>query len=152
MRNNCIKRQSILPRIDGIQRDIGKLNDLASLSLEEFSTEDNFIKAQFYLRRALEGVFHIGTHILSRMPGGRATEYKEIAVKLGVMSIVPVEFANNQLKNMAGYRNRLTHFYADVQPEEIYHIIQRHSSDFDIFLKHIREVLETPAKFNLTVE
>lgn len=59
MKKDVIKSQAIIPRIDGIQRDIEKLKVLGALSLVEFSEEDNFVKAQFYLRRALEGVFHL---------------------------------------------------------------------------------------------
>jgi len=147
-----IKSQSIIPRIDGIQRDVEKLKALGELSLAEFSNEDNFIKAQFYLRRALEGVFHIGAHILSRIPGGRATEYKTIALKLGEVGIVEKSFAENNLKAMAGYRNRLTHFYADVTPEEIHKIIRENLSDFSTFLKAVKELLAGPDKFNLVVE
>jgi uncharacterized protein YutE (UPF0331/DUF86 family) len=147
-----IKRQSIIPRIDGIQRDVERLKRLGELPILEFSSEDNFIKAQFYLRRALEGVFHIGAHVLSRIPGGRATEYKEIALRLGEMGIVPQPFAEKNLKAMAGYRNRLTHFYADVKPEEIHKIIRENLGDFEVFLKEIKELLSNPAKFNLAIE
>lgn len=152
MVKQAIKSQSIIPRIDGIQRDIEKLKTLGKSSLEEFSYEDNFIKAQFYLRRALEGVFHIGAHILSRVPGGRATEYKSIALKLGDIGIVNKGFANNNLRTMAGYRNKLTHFYSDVTPKEIYVIIQEKLQDFDTFLTNIKELLSNPDKYNLIVE
>lgn len=149
---NSIKRQAIIPRIDGIQRDIGKLKQLGDMNFGEFSKEDNFIKAQFFMRQALEGIFHIGSHILSRIPGGRATEYKEIAQKLGEVGIVEREFAETKLKNMAGYRNRLTHFYASVRPEEIYRIIKEDMSDFDHFLEQIKSLVKDPGKFNLGVE
>lgn len=152
MVKNSIKRQSIIPRVDGIQRDIEKLEALSKLSLEEFSQEDNFIKSQFYLRRALEGVFHIGSHILSRIPGARSTEYKEIALNLGKYEIVEKTFSENNLKAMAGYRNRLTHFYADVTPEEISNILKNNLIDFDTFLKSIKLLLIDPEKFNLKLD
>lgn len=147
-----IKSQSIIPRIDGIQRDVGKLKELGKLAPTEFAKEDNFIKAQFYLRQALEGVFHIGSHILSRIPGGRATEYKEIALKLGELGIVDKNFAQTKLKNMAGFRNRLTHFYAEIAPEEIYKIIQENLDDFGRFLDVIRLLMKNPQEFNLQIE
>jgi uncharacterized protein YutE (UPF0331/DUF86 family) len=147
-----IKSQAIIPRIDGIQNDLQKLNLLAKLSPDEFAIEDNFVKAQFYLRRALEGVFHIGSHILSRIPGGRATGYKEIAIKLGEFNIVEKTFANGNLKKMAGYRNRLTHYYSNITPEEIHKIIKESVADFDIFLHSVKNLLQHPEKFNLKVE
>jgi len=147
-----IKSQSIISRLDGIQNDLGKLEDLGKLSFSLFSQEDNFIKAQFYLRRALEGVFHIGSHILSRLPGGRATEYKEVALKLGELGIVDKTFSQTKLKAMAGYRNRLTHFYADITTEEIHGIIKDNLKDFATFLMSVKKLMKNPEKFNLQVE
>mgnify|MGYP001563735279 FL=1 len=74
---SAIKLQAILPRLDGIAKDVAKLKKMQRISLAEFEKdEDKFGLVQYYLRQALEGVFHIGSHILSRLPGGRATEYK----------------------------------------------------------------------------
>ena len=147
-----IKSQSIIPRLDGIARDRLMLQELGELPDGEFAKEENFVRAQFYLRRALEGVFHIGSHILSRIPGGRVTEYKAIALKLGELGIVPREFANKGLKAMAGYRNRLTHFYADVTPAELQRTLRNGLGDIDTFAAAIKTLLEHPGRFGLSVE
>ena len=149
-----IKTQSIVPRIDGIGKDMKKLQQLASITKEEFcdTEKDYFDVAKSRLHEALEGVFHIGAHILSRLEGGRTTEYKEIAKKLGDFSIVPRDFADGALARMAGYRNRIVHFYAEVTPEEIYKTIHNDLGDFDIFLKAIKNILEHPEKFGLEIE
>ena len=131
---------------------MSKLEALNKLPFSEFALEDNFIKAQFYLRQALEGIFLIGSHILARLPGGRATEYKEVALKLGELGIIDKDFAQTKLKNMAGYRNRLTHFYAEITAEEIYKIIQENLDDVRIFLEAIKTLMKNPQKFNLQVE
>lgn len=52
---------------------------------------------------------------------------------------------------MAGYRNRLTHFYADITPQELYEILQKNLCDFEYFLKAIKQLLTNPGKFNLTI-
>jgi len=104
------------------------------------------------LHRALEGVFNISTHILSRIPGGQATQYKEIALKMGEHGIVEKEFAQTKLVEMAKYRNRLVHFYAEIKPEELHQIIQNDLSDFDVFLAAIKSLLANPNKFGLTIE
>ncbi|MEJ2307556.1 MAG: DUF86 domain-containing protein, partial [candidate division WOR-3 bacterium] len=114
--------------------------------------EDNFALSQFYLRRALEGVFHIGNHLLSRLSGGRSTQYKEIAKALGEKGIVDRSFAENNLVKMAGYRNRLTHFYADISPEELYKVLNNDLGDFDFLLTAIKELLQNPEKYNLELE
>ena len=152
MSENTLKSQSILPRIDGIQKDLVRLERLSKLSESEFAEETNFILSQFFLREALEGVFHIGSHILSRLPGGRTTQYKEIALKLGEFGVVDKKFAETSLKDMAGYRNRLTHFYADITPVEIQRILKENLKDFSTFLVSVKAILENPAKLNLTLE
>lgn len=148
-----LKRQSLIPRMDGILRDVELLRKLSAYPLKQFAGEDyHFDVAKLHLREALEGVFHIGTHILSRLNGGRGTEYKDIARKLGELGIVEKEFANSALARMAGYRNRLTHFYAEIKPQELYDILQRDLGDFDIFLHAVKNVLEHPERFGLKVE
>ena len=151
--HKTIKKQSIIPRIDGIEKDIGKLRKLGQISISDFKQdEEKFDLAKYYLRDALEGVFHIASHILSRIPGSRATEYKELALKLGEAGIVPQDFTESSLKEMAGYRNRLTHFYAQITSTEIYKIIQEDLDDIDIFLDHIKILLKDSEKFDLTLE
>lgn len=53
-----------------------------------------------------------------------------------------MNFTKNKLYEMAGYRNRLTHFYFEVTPKEMYKIIQNNLGDFDKFLKYIKKILE----------
>ncbi|MBI3335365.1 MAG: DUF86 domain-containing protein [Candidatus Portnoybacteria bacterium] len=125
---------------------------MENFTLEEFSKEDNFDRAQFYLRRALEGVFHIGAHILSRKEGGRVTEYKEIARRLGELGIIKKSFAEGPLTQMAKYRNRLTHFYADILPQELHTILQHNLGDTETFLRAIKELIHNPEKFGLTIK
>lgn len=154
MKKLPIKTQSIVPRIDGIMKDIAKLRQIAELPFEEFSdnTKDHFDVAKLRLREALEGVFNIGSHILSRLNGGRSREFKEIAKKLGEYGVVESSFAENSLVRMAGYRNRLTHGYADIDYSELYKILKNNLGDFDIFLAAVKKVLEHPEKFGLEVE
>lgn len=148
-----LKRQSLIPRMDGILRDVELLQEFSTYPFEKFTGEDyHFDVAKLHLREALEGVFHIGTHILARLNGGRGTDYKDIARKLGEFGIVEKNFANAALTRMAGYRNRLTHFYAQIKPQELYDILQHNLDDFNTFLRAVKNVLEHPEQFGLEVE
>lgn len=151
MTSGYLQRESIEPRIDGIQKDVSLLRKFAGLTFTEFNTDVILDRTQLHLRLVLEGIFNIGSHIVSRIPGGRATEYKEIARKLGEVGIVSKEFAENTLVPMAGYRNRLTHFYAEITPDELYKIIGERLGDVDEFLHSVKAVLEQPEKFGLMV-
>lgn len=150
--SNIIEKDIVIKRINGIQQELSELGKLGSLEFEEFSKGDGFKLAQFHLHRALEGVFNISTHLLSRLPGSQATTYKEIAIKLGEVGIIDKEFANHRLALMAKYRNRLVHFYADIGEKEIYNIIQNDLGDFNVFLSAVKRVLQDPDKFGLKTD
>ena len=147
-----VEKDTVLKRVNGIQMELSELQKLGALPYDKFLDGKGFELSQYHLHRALEGVFNIAAHILSRLPGGQATKYAEMAQKLGEFGIIDKNFAVTKLTEMAKYRNRLVHFYAVITSEEIYEILQNNLSDFDIFLAAIKEVLEHPEKFNLAVE
>lgn len=147
-----VLREAILPRIDGIHKNLKKLAELGKLPLAEFSIGDPYDLAQHHLRLALEGIFHISSHILSRLPGGRAVEYKEIAKKMGEAGLVPNDFAIKSLVKMAGLRNILVHNYSEIVPKRLQSIVKNHLQDIDLFLTHIKSFLKNPQKFGLKVE
>ena len=149
---NILQRESIEPRLDEIEKELVLLHEFAKMPLESFKSDVVIDRTHLHLRFALEGIFHIGSHILSRTPGGRFTEYKEIARKLGEIGIVDKIFAEQILVKMAGYRNRLTHFYAEVTPEELYRILNTHLSDIATFVEAIKCLLKNPKKFGFTLE
>lgn len=152
MRALAIEKDVILKRMNGIEAELAALKELAKLPFEEFKQQKGFELGQYHLHRALEGVFNISAHILSRIPGGMATKYRDMARNLGKFKIVDKQFADTKLTEMANYRNRLVHFYAEVTPEEIYKVLQKDLGDFDIFFAAVKKVLEHPEKFGLEVE
>ncbi|MEN2984391.1 MAG: HepT-like ribonuclease domain-containing protein [Dictyoglomaceae bacterium] len=81
----------------------------------------------------------------------RTSTYKEIALALAKENIIPENFVKEKLVKMAGYRNRLIHFYSEVSLEELYSIIQNNIKDFEEFLKYIKELLENPEKFGFKI-
>lgn len=147
-----IERDTVLKRVNGIEQEVAELHALATASYDAFAEGTGYKLAQYHLHRALEGVFNIGSHLLSRFPGGDATTYAEIARKLGERGVVDRAFADETLVKMAKYRNRLVHFYAEVTPEELYEVITKHMGDFDTFLSGVKRVLEMPHEYGVTVE
>src|SRR3990172_9952062 len=69
-----------------------------------------YLCAVIYLRKSLEAVFDIGRHILAKTYGFREIEYKAIARELGNRGVIS-EGLSEVLIQMAGYRNRMVHFY-----------------------------------------
>lgn len=137
MRKLPLNKDLIVSRLEEIRKDIEELKVFTEMNIEEFKKGKNFAIAEHYLRRGLEAIFDIGSHILSRIPGAKATTYKEIAINLGKYKILPESFAKETLTKMAGYRNRLTHFYFEIGEQELLEIIKNHLSDLEEFCKYI---------------
>lgn len=137
MKKVSINQEVIKSKLKEIRDDLMKLEDFKKISLEEYKSGHNFAASEHYLRRALEAMLEIGTHILSRLPGAKPHTYKDIPKLLGEYKVVPSEFAQGQLIKMAGYRNRLIHFYAEIDNEELYNIIQNDLPDLEKFCRHI---------------
>lgn len=152
MNLNAIDKDVIVKRINGILKDLAELKLLQDTPLDEFKNGTGHKLAEYHLHRALEGVFNISSHILSRLPGGEATKYREIAGKLGEFGIVEKKFAEEKLIPMAKYRNRLVHFYAEITEQELYDILHNNLDDFNVFLAGIKLLLEHPEKYNLLIE
>jgi len=92
MKKIPLRKDLILSRLEEIEKDIDELNFYKGISIEEFKKGKNYPICEHYLRRALEAIFDIGNHIISRIPKARAKTYKEIALELGKFKIIPEEF------------------------------------------------------------
>ena len=86
-----------------------------------FADRRNIWAAESCLRRSLEALLDIGRHILAKGFGVGVSEYKEIATRLNQYGVLSVEEAD-LLHTMAGYRNRMVHFYHEITPNELYSI------------------------------
>ena len=142
MKHLKIKKDIILDRISIIEDSLRRLENLKSLTFNKFLDGENFAIAEHYLRYALEATFDICAHVLSRIPGARVEEYKQMAVEMGRQKVVPMDFAEENLYKMAGYRNRLTHFYFEISPKEMREIIQNKLGDFKILLKYFKRLIK----------
>ena len=138
-----IDKEKVKMLIGEIQESIARLSKFSGIAAEEFKRDkDNYAVAEHHLRRALEGVLSLGTHILSRIPGGaKARDYTEVLLSLGKFNVLPSDFAQ-KIRQMAGYRNRLVHLYWEVTDEEMLEKIKDRLDDFDMFCKYILEYVK----------
>lgn len=136
------------------------ISELANISrqltqAQFIEDKEKFAVAEHYLRRALEAVFDISGHIISRFtysPGKRPKTIKEIAIELGEKGVVDKKFASTALADMAGYRNRMVHFYDEIAPKELYQIIKNDLPDLEVFARAAIEMIEKPERLGLKVE
>lgn len=135
-----------LALIDELLRDIRSL-PLADRDLF-LADRRNVWAAESCLRRILEALLDLGRHILAKGFGLGITEYKEIATQLQAQGVLQ-EHEATLLRLLAGYRNRLVHFYHEVSPDELYEICARQLSDLELVQNTLRQWLrEHPDKMD----
>ncbi|OGO33602.1 MAG: hypothetical protein A2Z16_08875 [Chloroflexi bacterium RBG_16_54_18] len=117
------------------------LSEIRRLPLESkavfFHESKNIWAAESCLRRALEALFDLGRHILAKGYGDPTTEYKAIAAKMTGLAIISPQQKELFLK-LAGYRNRLVHFYHEVDPDELYAICSSQLGDIESITESVR--------------
>jgi len=131
----------IQENINLIGEFLEKLKRLSKLSEDDFlGDERNPAAAESFLRRCIEAIFDIGRYILSKSFAFKSLEYKEVAKELGKKGIVSEEYSEILVK-VAGYRNRMVHFYKKITDNELYSILQKDLVDIEKFLKEMEAFL-----------
>lgn len=138
-----IRAQVVLEKAAWIHKMVDAMGELPTETLEDFKADDrNYAAMESYLRRALEALLDMGRHILAKGLGESVVEYKKIAEALGQRGIISPK-STTILVEMAGYRNRLTHFYDEVTPEEIFELLTTRVSDIEFVLEDLLEWLRS---------
>jgi uncharacterized protein YutE (UPF0331/DUF86 family) len=137
---------------DRLAKARGLLLDLRGLPLEDFVTfvadRRNVWAAESCLRRSLEALFDLSRHILSKGFGHGVAEYKAIAAELQAACVLPAREAAT-LRTLAGYRNRMVHFYNEISEVELYQVCSSELSDVEAVLGAIeRWIVAHPEMMN----
>ncbi len=113
------------------------LDALGTLPLERrqvFLADPRMVAAgESFLRRALEALLDLGRHILAKAHDCPVAEYAEIGRRLGELGVLDPAAAG-LLERMGRYRNRLTHFYDEVTPDELYDLLTERRGDVEAVL------------------
>jgi uncharacterized protein YutE (UPF0331/DUF86 family) len=137
-----LSKEKILGGLTRLQEYLLYLQDFSSMDEKEFLADRrNAATVESYLRRSLETVFDLGRHILSKTFGLKELEYKQIARLLGERGIVSPDYASTLLR-MAGYPNRMVHFYQEIAERELYQIVRDQLPDIEQFASEIRKFLQ----------
>lgn len=137
-----VDKEVILDRFAIIKKSVKRLKELAAIPEQEFtSDEDCFAIAEHHLRRALEAILDIGRHICVKDNLGHPQDYTEILELLGKNGVLEQDFCE-EIKGMAGYRNRLVHMYNQISYSELYDILQNRLEDFNVYIKQVNQYIE----------
>jgi uncharacterized protein YutE (UPF0331/DUF86 family) len=142
MTPKMISRRVVVDRLEMVDY---LLKEIRALPLNDrnvfFADRRNIWSAESCLRRSLEALFDLGRHILAKGYGIGVSEYKEIATRLHEQGILSNQ-ETHILRTLAGYRNRLVHFYHEISSEELYEICSHQLGDLEVILNAVRRWLK----------
>jgi uncharacterized protein YutE (UPF0331/DUF86 family) len=117
-----LRAKIVAERVAWIRRMLAGLRALPLENLAAFGADPrNVAAAESQLRRALEALLDLGRHLLAKGFGRAVVEYREVAIALREVGVLDGA-QESILRTLAGYRNRLVHFYQEVSDRELYEI------------------------------
>ncbi len=130
-------REIVRDRCMRIRRYVDDIRVWSELALDEFLRNRERQYAVLHaLQLAIEACIEIGSHICSADGLGVPASYAETFDFLEQADVVDSGLACD-LRAMARFRNRIVHFYWEVDLGEVYRIATEHLQDFDRFLKAV---------------
>lgn len=131
----------VFDRLEWVDRMVAEVRALPLDDHQAFFADSrNVWTAESCLRRALEALLDLGRHLLAKRFGEGVTEYRDVANGLLQRGVLP-ETQATALRQMAGYRNRLVHYYHEISPEELYQIASEQLGDVECVAAALRQWL-----------
>jgi len=141
MTRGKISKRVVGDRLSWVERMVREIRTLPLEDRETFFADPrNVGMAESCLRRALEALLDLGRHILAKGFGLGVSEYKEVASTLGEQNVLTQEEAQ-LLRILAGYRNRMVHFYHEIGPDELYQVCASDLGDVERITEAYRKWL-----------
>jgi uncharacterized protein YutE (UPF0331/DUF86 family) len=144
-----IRAGVVTERVAWVRQMVARVRALP-LSSEAIFSQDprNAAAAESYLRRGIEALLDLGRHILAKGFAIAVGEYKEIGLQLAARGVLDPK--NGALmRRIAGYRNRMVHFYSEVTVQELYLLAVKHVADIESLCDAIVQWLrEHPEKID----
>ncbi len=133
--------ETVRDRINRIRRYVRDLLGFSQISEEDFSQNTERQYAVLHaLQLAIEACVEIATHICAADGLGVPSSYAEAFDLLERAGVVDPQLAND-LRAMARFRNRIVHFYWEMDMKEVYRILTGSLGGFDRYLVEIEKYL-----------
>ena len=152
MTAGSIRTAIVTERIAWIRKMLDGIRNLPMSSYDQFTSDPRTpAAAESYLRRALEALLDLGRHVLAKGFTVAPAEYKEVADELARAGVLS-EKDSALLRQTAGYRNRLVHFYHEISQEELYALCSLHLPEVEHVCEAVLKWLQGhPDKLDRTI-
>ncbi len=136
-----IDKKKILDKLQVIQDTLSKLVILSELSEDEFIEDfKNYDSAKYNLVKVIEAIIDISNHIIARRKLGIPKTFSDTFEILGKSGLISKDEAETY-KRMARFRNRLVHFYQEVNDREVYKILKNNLLDIERFINFVEKLI-----------
>lgn len=137
-----VNKQIVNRLLDNLHTYVRQLKQADDLDYQTFNED---IRSQRFVEHTLqisvECVLDIAHHIISDEKFREPDSYAEAFVVLAENDVITAEMRETG-RLMAQFRNKVVHYYEDVDPDLVFNIFQKHLSDFERFEREIQSWLQ----------
>lgn len=90
------------------------------------------------LQVAIEAVLDAANHIVAREGWGLPKSYREAIDLLIANGVLPSE-TRDRLHAMVAFRNKAVHLYQEIEPDQVFSMLEHDLGDFEIFLRALSD-------------
>jgi uncharacterized protein YutE (UPF0331/DUF86 family) len=132
-----VDTDKIRTKLQFVREAVRRLEDIRNRGREAFLA-DPILQgaAERNLQVGIEAILDTANHIIAREGFTVPKTYREALETLVREKILPASQRENFLR-MASFRNRAVHLYDQIDPGEVFDILEGHLGDFDTFLRAI---------------
>lgn len=132
---------AIQSKIQRIEENIKKLNELYEMDQKEF-TDDfrNVEAAKHLLQTSIEAMIDIANHIIAQKKFRKPDTSAEAFEILAENNLIADDSRDKYIL-MTKFRNKVVHLYTKVDDQEIFKIMQNNLSDYKKFIREILKII-----------
>ena len=94
--------------------------------------------AERSLQVAIEATLDVANHLIAQESWGLPGSYREALEILLREGVLPQEKSQDYMR-MVSFRNRIVHLYDQIDPEEVFTIVENNLGDLEVFIRAIVE-------------
>ncbi|MFH1963518.1 MAG: HepT-like ribonuclease domain-containing protein [bacterium] len=135
-------REIVFQRVNRAEMSLKKLSQLKEISEANFVVNShNIALTEHYLRVGVDSLVDLSNHIIAVQGLGRPGSSREIGNILGQANIIPMDFIKKCIE-LIKLRDRLTHLYWEIEPAEVFEVLQKELSNITSFLNYLLQHVE----------
>lgn len=139
-------RKVLRQKIDFVQESLRRLRSIREAGKDDFLSDwVSQAAATRQLQVGIEAILDASNHVIARESLGLPKTYRDAIEILTREGFLPRDKASD-LVNMVRFRNRAVHLYDDIDPAEIWTILDTRLGDFETFIEAmVRRYFDPPS-------